>query len=166
MTICGEDGEPVARGRAGEIVTRGDTAMTGYWGREDETAKTLRDGRVFTSDLGRQDEDGYVYLAGRKSQMIIRGGENVYPAEVETVLLAAPGVRDGVILGLPDETWGEIVAAVVVPTGAERDEQAIIAFCRQNLASYKSPERVVFRDALPFNAAGKVMRHVLLESLG
>ena len=166
VTICGDDGEPLRQGETGEIVTRGGTGMTGYWGLEDETAKTLREGRIFSGDLGRQDEDGYVYLAGRKSQMIIRGGENVYPAEVETVLLSAPGVKDGVILGLPDETWGEIVIAVVVPSGPERDEKPVIDFCRERLASYKSPERVVFRDSLPYNAAGKVMRHVLLEDLG
>jgi fatty-acyl-CoA synthase len=82
------------------------------------------------------------------------------------MLLAAPGVKDGVILGLPDETWGEIVVAVVVPAGPECEEAAVIAFCRQHLASYKSPERVVFRDALPYNAAGKVMRQELLEGLG
>jgi len=166
LTICGDDGEPVRRGETGEIVTRGGTGMTGYWGLEDETAKALREGRIFSGDLGWQDADGYVTLAGRKSQMIIRGGENVYPAEVETMLLAAPGVKDGVILGLPDETWGEIVVAVVVPAGPECEEAAVIAFCRQHLASYKSPERVVFRDALPYNAAGKVMRQELLEGLG
>ena len=166
LTICGDDSKPVRHGETGEIVTRGGTAMTGYWGNEDESAKTLREGHIFSGDLGWQDEDGYVTLAGRKAQMIIRGGENVYPAEVETVLLSAPGVRDGVILGLPDQTWGEIVVAIVVPTGPERDETAIIAFCRERLASYKSPERVIFRDALPYNAAGKVMRNELLESLG
>jgi fatty-acyl-CoA synthase len=166
VTICSKDGEPLGRGERGEIVTRGGTAMTGYWGNDEETAKSLRDGRIFTGDLGWQDEDGYVYLDGRKAHVIIRGGENVYPAEVEKALMAAPGVQDSVILGLPDETWGEIVAAVVVPSGPEHDEQAIIDFCRQRLASYKSPERVYFCDALPFNAAGKVMRHVLLETLG
>jgi len=165
LKICDDEGRALPRGTVGELVTRGGTGMTGYWGLPEETARTLRDGWVFTGDLGVQDAAGYVTLAGRKKHMIIRGGENVYPAEVETVLLQAPGVRDGVVLGLPDERWGEIVVAVVAPDRPDPDAAAIVAHCRARLASYKCPERIVFREALPYNAAGKVLRHVLRQGL-
>lgn len=158
-------GCPLPRGSVGEIATRGGTAMSGYWGQSEETARMLSEGWVHSGDLGVQDADGYVTLAGRKKHMIIRGGENVYPAEVEAILLQAPGVRDGVILGLPDDRWGETVIAVVTTTGSDRDGDAVIAHCRRHLASYKCPERVIFHDALPYNAAGKILRHVLLAEL-
>ncbi|NJN40677.1 MAG: long-chain fatty acid--CoA ligase, partial [Gammaproteobacteria bacterium] len=159
-------GRVAAARTVGEIVTRGGgTGMSGYWGQPEETARTLRAGWVHSGDLGVQDEAGYVTLAGRKKHLIIRGGENVYPAEVEAVLLQAPGVREGVVLGLPDERWGEIVVAVVAPDRPDPDPAEIVAHCRTRLASYKCPERVVFREALPYNAAGKVMRHVLQHEL-
>jgi acyl-CoA synthetase (AMP-forming)/AMP-acid ligase II len=165
LMICDEAGNPVPRGEIGEIVTRAGTAMSGYWNLPDETAATLRNGWIFTGDLGYQDADGYVYLAGRTKHMIIRGGENVYPSEVEPVLLKAPGVRDAVILGLPDETWGEIVVAAVTPEGDDADAEAIIAYCKSQLASYRCPERIYFVDEMPLNAAGKVLRHVLLDNI-
>lgn len=165
LMICDDDGNPVPRGEIGEIATRGGSAMSGYWNLPEETAKTLKDGWIFSGDLGYQDADGYVYLAGRKKHMIIRGGENVYPSEVEPVLLEAPGVRDAVVLGLPDDTWGEIVVAVVVPDGKDADETAIIAHCKTKLASYRCPEKVYFVDEMPLNAAGKVLRHVLQEQI-
>lgn len=163
LMICNDAGEALPPGDIGEIVTRGATAMSGYWNLAEESARTLKDGWIFSGDLGYRDEDGYVYLAGRKKHMIIRGGENVYPSEVEPVLLDAPGVRDAVVLGLPDDTWGEIVVAAVVPDGPSPDATAIIGHCRSRLASYRCPERVVFVDELPLNAAGKVVRHVLVE---
>lgn len=97
--------------------------------------------------------------------MIIRAGENVYPSEVEPVLLEAPGVRDAVILGLPDETWGEIVVAAVVPEGGGADAAAIIAHCKSQLASYRCPERIIFVEEMPVNAAGKVLRHELVNQV-
>jgi fatty-acyl-CoA synthase len=165
LMICDDAGNPVPRGEIGEIVTRAGTAMSGYWNLPDETAETLRDGWIFTGDLGYQDADNYVYLAGRTKHMIIRGGENVYPSEVEPVLLEAPGVRDAVVLGLPDETWGEIVVAAVTPEGKGADADAIIAHCKRRLAGYRCPERIYFIDEMPLNAAGKVLRHVLLENI-
>ena len=131
----------------------------------DATADALKNGWVYTGDLGFQDADGYVYLAGRKKHMIIRGGENVYPSEVEPVLLEAPGVRDALILGLPDDTWGEIVVAAVVPEGDKADTDAIIAHCRGRLASYRCPERIYVVDEMPLNTAGKVLRHVLIDTI-
>jgi fatty-acyl-CoA synthase len=165
LKICDDAGEPVPLGEIGEIVTRAGTAMSGYWNMPEETAATLRDGWINTGDLGHQDADGYIYLAGRKKHMIIRGGENVYPSEVEPVLLEAPGVRDAVILGLPDETWGEIVVAAVTPDRSDADADVIIAYCKQQLASYRCPEKIYFVDEMPLNAAGKVLRHALLEKI-
>ena len=165
LTICDDAGDPVPRDEIGEIVTRAGTAMSGYWNLPDETALTLKDGWIYTGDLGHQDADGYVYLAGRKKHMIIRGGENVYPSEVGPVLLEAPGVRDAVILGLPDETWGEIVVAAVTRDGNDPEAEAIIAHCKRYLASYRCPERIYFVDEMPLNAAGKVLRHVLLDKI-
>jgi acyl-CoA synthetase (AMP-forming)/AMP-acid ligase II len=165
LAICDDAGDPVPRGEIGEIVTRGGTAMSGYWNLPDETAAALKDGWIYTGDLGYEDADGYVYLAGRKKHMIIRGGENVYPSEVEPVLLGAPGVRDAVILGLPDETWGEIVIAAVTRDSNDADAEAIIAHCKRHLASYRCPERVYFVDEMPLNAAGKILRHVLLGKI-
>ena len=165
LAICDDAGDPVPRGEIGEIVTRAGAAMSGYWNLPEETAATFRDGWIHTGDLGYRDADGYIYLAGRKKHMIIRGGENVYPSEVEPVLLEAPGVRDAVILGLPDETWGEIVVAAVVTENNDGDGEGIIAHCKQHLASYRCPERIYFVDEMPLNAAGKVLRHLLLEKI-
>jgi acyl-CoA synthetase (AMP-forming)/AMP-acid ligase II len=165
LMICDDAGDPVPEGEIGEIVTRAGTAMSGYWNLPEETEKALRDGWIYTGDLGYVDADGYVYLAGRKKHMIIRGGENVYPSEVEPVLLEAPGVRDAVILGVPDDTWGEIVVAAVVPDGDGADAGAIIAHCKSKLASYRCPERIHFVDEMPLNAAGKILRHALLDRI-
>jgi acyl-CoA synthetase (AMP-forming)/AMP-acid ligase II len=107
LKICGDDGRALAAGQIGEIVTRGGTAMAGYWNDPGATALTLRDGWVHSGDLGYRDEHGYVFLAGRKKHLIIRGGENVYPAEVERALLEAPGVQDAVVVGLPDDRWAK-----------------------------------------------------------
>jgi len=165
LMICNAAGNAVAEGEIGEIVTRAGTAMSGYWNLPEETAAALKNGWVYTGDLGYQDADGYVYLAGRKKHMIIRGGENVYPSEVEPVLLEAPGVRDAVILGLPDDTWGEIVVAAVVPDGDGADASAIISHCKTHLASYCCPERIFFVDEMPLNAAGKILRHELMKQV-
>jgi fatty-acyl-CoA synthase len=160
LKICDDDGQALAAGEIGEIVTRGGTAMDGYWNDPVETARTLREGWVHSGDLAYRDEHGYVYLAGRKKHLIIRGGENVYPAEVERALLEAPGVQDAVVVGLPDERWGEIIVAAVVPSATLQSE-ALLAHCKEVLASYKCPDRIVIRESLPYNAAGKVERHVL-----
>lgn len=166
LKICDDNGNDVEAGNIGEIVTRTGTAMNGYWNLPEDTAVTLREGWIHSGDLGRVDAEGYVYLAGRKKHMIIRGGENIYPAEVEQVLLTAPGVRDGIVLGIPDPRWGEIVIGAVVPDpGRAPDAKTIIAHCRQRLAGYKCPDRIVFCEALPYNAAGKVERHKLRAQL-
>lgn len=165
LMICDDDGRPVPDGEIGEIATRSGLGMTEYLNLPDATAETVRDGWIFTGDLGWRDAAGYVYLAGRKKQMIIRGGENIYPSEIEPVLLEAPGVREAVVLGLPDDTWGEIVVAAVVAEGEDADEGAIVAHCRERLAGFRCPERIHFFDALPLNAAGKVQRQEIVERI-
>jgi acyl-CoA synthetase (AMP-forming)/AMP-acid ligase II len=163
IKICDAQGREVPDGEIGEIASRGGTGMVGYWHMPEETAKTLKEGWLFSGDLGYRDKDGYIYLAGRKKQMIIRGGENVYPAEVERVLLDYPGVRDAVVIGLPDPVWGEIIAAVIVPADTPLDPAALAAHCKRHLASYRCPDRVFQREALPYNAGGKVDRALLRQ---
>lgn len=160
--ILDELGNPLPRGAVGELAVRADRVMRGYLGQEEATRATLRGGWLLTRDLAWMDEDGYVYLAGRKSDMIIRGGENIAPPEVEAVLESHPAVEEAAVFGVPDEEWGERVAAVVVPKpGAQVTTEELIAFCRQRLASFKKPEIVQFVSELPRNPMGKVLRRDL-----
>lgn len=165
LRICDSAGNDVPTGEIGEIVTSGATGMVGYWNLPDATRETLKDGWVASGDLGYCDEEGYVYLAGRKKEMIIRGGENIYPSEVENVLLRVPGVREAVVVGRPDEVWGEVPIAIVV-LSRDVSKEEIIGFCKNNLASYRCPHDVIFVDALPYNAAGKVEKKKIREMLG
>jgi acyl-CoA synthetase (AMP-forming)/AMP-acid ligase II len=146
--------------RDGEIAIRSPWAMTGYWRAPEETAESLRDGWLLTGDLGRIDDAGFVYVVDRKKDMIISGGENIYPREVEEVLYAHPGVREAAVIGVPDALWGESVRAVVVPAG-ELVPDELIAFCRGRLAKYKCPKTVELRDALPKSPSGKVLKREL-----
>lgn len=167
LRIVDEAGKEVPRGQVGEIVVRSARTMRGYLGQDEATRATIdAEGWLHTRDLGWMDEDGYVYLAGRTSDMIIRGGENIAPDEVEAVLHLHPAVEEAAVVGLPDEEWGERVAAVVVPrVGASLTADELIAFCRQRLASFKKPEVVVFVDELPRNPMGKVLRRELRAQL-
>lgn len=164
VRVVGSDGGELGSGETGEIVARGAGVMTGYWG-ESAAPAALRDGWLYTGDLGYADEDGYIYLSGRARDFIKRGGEMVAPAEVEEVLAACPGVEECAVIGVPDETWGERVVAVVVPQAGERpSEDALLDACG-GLARFKRPEQVVFVDALPRNALGKVLKRELRETL-
>ncbi|MGH6777187.1 MAG: class I adenylate-forming enzyme family protein [Bradyrhizobium sp.] len=158
LMICDDHGDEVKAGAIGEIVTRGGTEMTGYLDNPAETARTLRDGWIYSGDLGYQDDDGYVFLSGRKKHLIIHGGENIYPVEVERILLEFDGIQDAAVIGLPDEKWGEIVVAVIVMTPEAVDLAELEAHLRASLAGYKCPERIFVLDELPYNAAGKVNR--------
>ena len=153
----------VPTGTVGEIWVRSDQHMAGYWGRPEATGETLRaDGWLRTGDAGRLDEDGYVFLEDRVKDMVISGGENVYPAEVERVVAEHPAVAEVAVIGVPDEKWGEAVKAVVVAApGAALDEAAVIAHCRAALAGYKCPKSVDVVDALPRNPTGKILRREL-----
>jgi long-chain acyl-CoA synthetase len=146
----------------GEIVVRGDVVMAGYWRDPEATARTLRDGWLHTGDLGRFDERGRLVVTGRGSDMIISGGTNIYPREVEDVLVLHPRIREACVFGVPDREWGEsVVAAIVAVRGLEPEPDDVIAFCRDRLASFKKPRYVELLPALPRNAYGKILRREL-----
>ena len=161
VRIVDEDGSELAAGEQGEIAARGARLMRGYWGQPEATAQAVHEGWLYTGDLGYMDEDGYIYLTGRARDFIKRGGEMVAPEEVEQLLHACPGVEECAVIGVPDETWGERVVAVVVATaGTEPPEEALLDAC-QTLARFKRPEQVVFVSELPRNALGKVLKNEL-----
>jgi acyl-CoA synthetase (AMP-forming)/AMP-acid ligase II len=138
--------------------------MVGYWKDPELTAQTLRNGWVHTKDMAKVDEDGYVYIVDRKGDMIISGGFNIYPSEVENVLYEHRSVFEAAVIGVPDDVWGESVKAVVVlRDGMAATEEELIEHCRQNLASYKKPKSVEFVSELPKNPYGKILRRKLRE---
>ncbi len=151
-------------GEVGELTIRGPQVMQGYWQRPEESAAVLRDGWLYTGDLARRDEDGYFYIVERKKDMIISGGYNIYPREVEEVLYQFPGVHEAVAFGVPDDYRGEVVKAVIVPVnGLEPKVEEIRAFCGRQLALYKIPKIIEFRAELPKSLVGKVLRRLLRE---
>ncbi|MCE7524848.1 long-chain-fatty-acid--CoA ligase [Alloalcanivorax xenomutans] len=164
VRIVDEDDREVPRGTVGEVVARGDNVMLGYWNNPDATAETLRGGWLHTGDGGYMDEDGYIYIVDRMKDMIVSGGENVYCAEVENVLARHPAVASCAVIGIPHDTWGESVHAVVVTqSGVELSAEELTDFCRDDLAGYKCPRSVEFRDSLPLSGAGKVLKQELRE---
>jgi acyl-CoA synthetase (AMP-forming)/AMP-acid ligase II len=151
-------------GEMGEIVTRSDVMTMGYWDDPEATAVTLRNGWLHTGDLGYFDEDGYLFLMDRSKDMIISGGENIYPREIEEVLARHPAVREVAVIGVPDEQWGEAIKAVVsLVTGQDATEQELIAFCKSQIASYKKPKSVDFVAELPKNNYGKIVKRELRD---
>ncbi|MBM3941408.1 MAG: long-chain-fatty-acid--CoA ligase [SAR202 cluster bacterium] len=167
VSIVSEDGAPVAPGQVGEIAARGPRMMKGYWRQEGATQETLRSGWVYTGDLAYQDEDGYIYLAGRAKDFIKRGGEMISPEEVEQVLMAHPQVAEAAVIGVPDAHWGEEVRALVVlKPGRPVSQEKLEEFCRQRLASFKRPRSVVFLPELPRNSLGKVLKRELRQQHG
>ena len=166
VRIVDEAGRQAAVGEVGEIVARGSRMMTGYWQEEAATRDAIRSGWVYTGDLGYQDEDSYIYLAGRAKDFIKRGGEMVSPEEVEQVLRSHPRVADAAVIGVPDPKWGEEVRAVVVSRSEGVTENELVQYCQQRLASFKRPHSVVFIDELPRNVMGKVLKRELRELHG
>ena len=165
IRVRDEDGKFLAHGQVGEIIIRTPRIMKGYAGREDDAR--LPDGWRATGDLGWLDDDGYVFFAGRKDDMIIRGGENIAPAEIETVLMSHPAVDECAVIGVPSVEWGQTVKAfVVLRNGAKVSESELEDFCRARLASFKRPERIEFIDALPKNPLGKILRKDLRAPAG
>jgi acyl-CoA synthetase (AMP-forming)/AMP-acid ligase II len=164
VRVVDDDGRPLPRGEVGEIVCRAPSVMSGYWNRPDATAEALRGGWMHTGDVGYRDARGYLHVTDRRNDLIISGGENVYPREVEEVLLAHPKVSDVAVVGTRDPVWGEVVTAVVVQPAPPDDE--LEHWVRGRLAGYKLPRRWVRVDALPRNATGKVLKHVLRRELG
>jgi malonyl-CoA/methylmalonyl-CoA synthetase len=158
--------DPLPAGEVGEIEVRGPHVFAGYWNQPEATAGSFdEEGWFRTGDLGYVGEDGYFTITGRKGDLIVSGGYNVYPREVEEVLEGCPGVAEVAVVGLPDPEFGERVAAVVVRDDPGLSAGKIEDFCREELASYKKPRRVVFVDALPRNALGKVLKYRVREGL-
>jgi len=156
-----EDNE-LPPGETGEIVTRSDLVMKGYWRNPDATAGTLRNGWLHTGDVGYMDENGYLFIMDRSKDMIISGGENIYPREIEEVLIRHGGVREVAVIGVPDPKWGEAIKAVIsLKEGEIVTDTELIAFCRDHLASYKKPKSVEFVDELPKNNYGKILKREL-----
>ena len=164
VRVVDEDDNEVSAGTMGEIVVRGEVVMKGYWKNAEATAETLRNGWLHTGDLGKMDDRGYIYLLDRSKDMVISGGENIYPREVEDILLRHPAIHEVAVIGVPDEKWGEALKAVVsLKPGAKVSEEEIIDFCKRNLASYKKPKSIEFVDVIPKNPYGKILKKDLRE---
>ena len=168
IQIWDENGKPLPAGEMGEIMVRGERVMRGYWKDAVKTAKTLSaNGWLHTGDMGYTDPEGYIFLSGRGDDMIIRGGENISPEEVENMLYAHPSVDDASVIGVPDPQWGQNPRAVIVlKPGAQATEADIIDFCKDRISGFKRPRSVVFVDALPLTSTGKVQRKILREKYG
>ncbi|HEY6890245.1 MAG TPA: long-chain fatty acid--CoA ligase [Solirubrobacter sp.] len=159
MKVVDDDGGDVEQGGVGEIVIRGHNVMKGYWGRPDATAAVMRDGWFATGDMATVDEDGYFFIVDRKKDMIIRGGYNVYPREIEEVLYEHPAVSEVAVVGVPDDALGEeVAAAVVLKTGAEASAEDLRAYARERVAAYKYPRQIWFSEALPKGPTGKILK--------
>jgi len=162
VKIVALDGAEVPRGSVGEVVIKAPIVMKGYWNKAAATTEAIRDGWMHTGDVAYMDEDGYVFIYDRLKDMIVSGGENIYPAEVENALFGHPDLADVAVIGVPDKLWGESVKAVVVAKpGAPRDPASVIAWARERIANYKVPKSVDFVEAIPRNITGKILRREL-----
>ena len=166
VRVVAADGTPLPAGEVGEVVVRGETVMPGYWNHPEATAQTLRDGWLYTGDTGCLDADGFLTLKDRSKDLIISGGSNIYPREVEEVLLTHPAVSEVAVVGQPDAEWGEVPVAFVVPApGAEPDSAALDAWCLEQMARFKRPRHYHWVTALPKNSYGKVLKTSLRAGL-
>jgi long-chain acyl-CoA synthetase len=166
VKIFDEQDHELPPGQIGEIVVRGPNVMLGYYKNETASAETLRNGWLHTGDLGKKDEQGYFYIVGRKKEMIIRGGENIYPKEIEELLYQHPAIKEAAVIGMPDPIWGEeVAAAIILKDSAQASGDDIIGYCREHLADYKCPRSVFFRNEFPKTATGKIQKTKLVEQL-
>jgi acyl-CoA synthetase (AMP-forming)/AMP-acid ligase II len=164
VEIMDESGTILTAGQTGEICVRGDLVMRGYYNAPDKTAETIIDGWLHTGDIGHLDDEGYLHITDRKKDLIISGGFNVYPSEVEQVIWAHPAVQDCAVIGVPHPEWGEAVTAVVeLNEGAELAEDELLAYCRPKLGGIKTPKQALFVDALPRSPNGKVLKKDIRE---
>jgi fatty-acyl-CoA synthase len=160
------EGDDVACGESGELLLQGPNVLREYWGDPAATEKAFHEGWFRTGDVGYQDDDGYVYINDRKTDVVISGSENIYPAELEQVLDAVEGLAEATVVGMPDPRWGEVpVALVVLEPGVTLDKQAILSFFEDRLARFKHPKAVIQIDMLPRNVMGKVLKHELRAKL-
>ena len=162
LRIVDAKGQEVPRGAVGEVVMKAPIVMKGYWNRPDSTRDAVRDGWMHTGDVAYMDDEGYVFIYDRLKDMIVSGGENIYPAEVENALFGHPDLADVAVIGVPDPNWGEAVKAIVVAKpGAAKDPASVIAWARERIANYKVPKSVDFVEAIPRNITGKILRREL-----
>lgn len=161
--VVGDDGRDLLPGETGELVVKGPQVMKGYWKREEETAKAIRDGWLWTGDMARMNEDGFFFIVDRKKDMVLVSGFNVYPTEVEEVLASHPKVLEAAVIGVPDKTSGEAVKAFIVAKDKNLTVEEIRAHCKENLTGYKIPRHFEFRDQLPKSNIGKILRRELRE---
>ena len=162
VRVVDEAGRTLPPGHVGEVVVRGDAVMGGYWRNPEATARTLREGWLWTGDMGEMDVDGFVTLKDRSKDVIISGGSNIYPREIEEVLLRHPGVREVSVIGQADPDWGEIVVAFVAGVASESELDAL---CLEHIARFKRPKRYCFVEALPKNHYGKILKTTLRDQL-
>lgn len=163
VRVVDDDDNDVADGKPGEIVCSGPAVMTEYWRRPEETEKTLRNGWMHTGDIGCRDKNGYLHIIDRRNDMIVSGGENIYPREVEQILMGHPQVSEAAVLGVPDPKWGKVVACVLA--GETPDEKELETYLRKRIAGYKLPRKWFRLDELPRNSTGKVLKNILREKL-
>lgn len=163
--VVDNDGKVLGADEIGELVLRGPMVMAGYWQNRKATEETIRDGWLHTGDLVRRDAEGYYYVVGRKKDMYISGGENVYPPEIEQVIRHCQGVREVAVIGVPDEKWGEVGKAFIVRENPELDETFLRDHCLKNLAKFKIPKHFAFLEALPKGDSGKILKRKLVEDL-
>jgi long-chain acyl-CoA synthetase len=166
VRLVDEQGQDVALGEPGEVIIKGHNVMKGYWRKPEATAEAIKDGWFYTGDIGKKDEDGFLYIVDRKKEMIIRGGFNVYPREIEEVIYQHPAVAEAAVIGLPDEKMGEEVHAVVAPKpGSEIDPAELIAFVKERVAAYKYPRTIKVIKELPKGPTGKIMKREIKADL-
>jgi fatty-acyl-CoA synthase len=164
LQVVDPDGAPAPNGTIGEVVGRGPQLMKSYWNQPDATAEALRGGWLHTGDAGVIDDQGYLYIQDRVKDMIVSGGENIYPRVVEEVLFQHPAIADAAVIGVPDQRWGETVKAIVVlRQGMAASAEEIIDFCRGKLGGFERPRSVEFVETLPRNPSGKLLKRVLRE---
>ncbi|MFM7785942.1 MAG: class I adenylate-forming enzyme family protein, partial [Gammaproteobacteria bacterium] len=164
IRIVDDTGRELGTGEIGEILVRSRSVITGYWRMPEATREAIREGWFHTGDVGYLDHDRYLFLVDRKKDMVVSGGVNIYTKEIEAVLYRHPAVFEAAVIGLPDETWGEQVTAVVsLKPGSHASAEELIALCRESLASYKKPREVLFLPDLPKNPSGKILKRELRE---
>jgi acyl-CoA synthetase (AMP-forming)/AMP-acid ligase II len=167
IRLVDDNGQDVPLGAVGEIICRGEHTMSYYWDMPEETKTAIREGWLYTGDLGKFDEEGYIYIVGRKKDMIISGGQNIYPAEIEKKLLLNPKIEEVAVIGIPDREWGEsVMALVVLKKNENMSEEELINYVKENMASYNKPRFVKFLDALPrTTATGKIQKAELRKQV-